>query len=105
LAHLLLLPSETESFGLVALEALSCQVPVIATRVGGLPELIKDGETGYLFPVGDVEGMSKAAVELLQDDDKRKMLGKKGREIAQSHYAKDKIVSMYEDYYREVLAQ
>jgi N-acetyl-alpha-D-glucosaminyl L-malate synthase BshA len=105
LAHLLLLPSETESFGLVALEALSCQVPVIATRVGGLPELIKDGETGYLFSVGDVEGMSKAALGLLQDDDKRKMLGKKGREIAQSHYAKDKIVSMYEDYYREVLAQ
>jgi N-acetyl-alpha-D-glucosaminyl L-malate synthase BshA len=105
LADLLLLPSETESFGLVALEALSCQVPVIATRVGGLPELIKDGETGYLFSVGDVEGMSKTALGLLQNEEKRKKMGKKGREIAQNRYAKDKIVSMYEDYYREVLAQ
>jgi N-acetyl-alpha-D-glucosaminyl L-malate synthase BshA len=105
LADILLLPSETESFGLVALEALSCQVPVIATRVGGLPELIKDGETGYLFSIGDVEGMSKVALELLQKDDKRKMMGKRGREIAQSHYTKGEIVSMYEDYYREVLAR
>jgi N-acetyl-alpha-D-glucosaminyl L-malate synthase BshA len=105
LADILLLPSETESFGLVALEALSCQVPVIATRVGGLPELIRDGESGYLFSIGDVEGMSRAALRLLQNDEKRKKMGKKGREIAQNHYAKDKIVSMYEDYYREVLAQ
>lgn len=104
-SDLFLLPSETESFGLVALEALSCQVPVIASRVGGLPELIEDKQTGYLFPVGDVEGMAQAAFELLQDDEKRKNMGKRGREIALKHYGKVQIVNMYEDYYREILAR
>jgi len=103
-ADILLLPSETESFGLVALEALSCQVPVIATRVGGIPEFIKDKETGYLFPLGDVEGMTQAALELLRDDSKREIMGKMGRKIALQRYGKDKVVNMYEDYYREILS-
>ena len=59
-ADLFLLPSETESFGLAALEALSCEVPVIATDVGGLPEVVRSGENGFLLPVGDVEAMSEA---------------------------------------------
>src|SRR5262249_9613510 len=66
-ARCFVLPSESESFGLAALEALSCGVPVVASHVGGLPELITDGETGFLRPVGDVEGMAQAALRLLGD--------------------------------------
>ena len=68
-ADLFLLPSESESFGLAALEAMACEVPVIATLAGGLPEVVVDGETGYLCPVGDVEGMAAAALRLLSDED------------------------------------
>ena len=67
LADLLLMPSELESFGLAALEAMACKVPSIATRVGGVPELIDDGETGLLFNVGDVAAMAQGAVALLTD--------------------------------------
>ena len=63
----MLMPSELESFGLAALEAMACGVPTIATSVGGVPELIEDGVTGCLFPVGDVEGMSQCAIDLLKD--------------------------------------
>jgi glycosyltransferase involved in cell wall biosynthesis len=67
-ADLFLLPSESESFGLAALEALACKVPVIATRAGGIPEVIADGECGLLYPVGDVEGMAEGAARLLADE-------------------------------------
>ena len=67
LADLMLMPSEMESFGLAALEAMACGVPAIATRVGGVPELIDDGVNGRLFPVGDVDGMAAAAIALLTD--------------------------------------
>jgi len=68
MADLMLLPSELESFGLAALEAMACEVPTIATNVGGLPEVIDDGKTGFLAPVGDVEAMSKFAIEILSDE-------------------------------------
>ena len=66
-ADLLLLPSDTESFGLVALEAMACQVPVIASSVGGLPEVVRDGRDGYLVSPGDVTTMASRAIELLTD--------------------------------------
>ena len=66
LADLFLMPSELESFGLAALEAMACKVPTIATSVGGVPELIDDGVTGLLFPVGDVEAMAAGALSLLR---------------------------------------
>ena len=66
----MVMPSELESFGLAALEAMACKVPSIATRVGGVPELIDDGVTGLLYPVGDVEEMAAGAVSLLKDRDR-----------------------------------
>ncbi len=67
LADLMVMPSSLESFGLAALEAMACKVPAIATRVGGVPELIEDGVTGLLFPVGDVDAMAAGAITLLKD--------------------------------------
>src|SRR5438876_5504798 len=78
-ADILLLPSEQESFGLAALEAMSCQVPVIASRVGGLPEVVDDGDTGFLSAVGDVDKMAADATRLLTDVELRRELGKRAR--------------------------
>src|SRR5262245_61116973 len=82
IADLLLLTSQSESFGLVALEAMACEVPVIATRVGGVPEVVEEGETGFLFPVGDVGAMADAAIRILNDPQTGNRMGKRGREIA-----------------------
>ncbi len=79
---LFMLPSESESFGMAALEALASEVPVIATRTGGLPELVIDGECGYLVPVGDVAALADRAIHLLQNDDLRHQMGRAGRERA-----------------------
>lgn len=103
-ADLFLLPSSQESFGLVALEAMSCGVPVIACRAGGLPELVVEGETGFLFDVGDVDGMAAAALQVLQSERERERLSKAARERAISIYPMAKIVDRYEAFYREVLA-
>ncbi|HTX42441.1 MAG TPA: N-acetyl-alpha-D-glucosaminyl L-malate synthase BshA [Acidobacteriaceae bacterium] len=102
LADLLLLPSELESFGLVALEAMACRVPTIATRVGGVPELIDDGVTGRLFPVGDVEAMAGAAVELLRDGELYRAMAEAGRKTAQARYCASKIVPLYERFYERI---
>jgi N-acetyl-alpha-D-glucosaminyl L-malate synthase BshA len=104
-ADLLLLPSLTESFGLAALEAMACQVPVIATRVGGLPEVIEEDGCGYLFGVGDVQGMAEKAVEILGDESLRERLGRRGREIAVSRFATEKIIPQYEALYRNVIGR
>ena len=103
-ADLLLLPSQSESFGLTALEAMACEVPVIATCVGGIPELVEDGACGYLFEIGDVDGMAQAAVRILDDESERERLGRKGREIAVSRFATEKIIPQYEDLYRRVIS-
>jgi N-acetyl-alpha-D-glucosaminyl L-malate synthase BshA len=103
-ADLFLLPSEQESFGLSALEAMSCGVPVIATRVGGLPELIEDGKTGFLFPVGDVEGMAQAALRLLRDPELRHAMARDARRIACEKYDQERVVDLYEELYRELIA-
>ncbi|MEO8504228.1 MAG: N-acetyl-alpha-D-glucosaminyl L-malate synthase BshA [Acidobacteriota bacterium] len=103
-ADLFLLPSETESFGLAALEAISCKVPVIASQAGGLPEVIVDGENGFLRPVGDVEGMAKAALSLLEDPERRRAFGEHGRAWTLAHFRQDAVVKRYRDLYESVLA-
>ncbi|HKP85700.1 MAG TPA: N-acetyl-alpha-D-glucosaminyl L-malate synthase BshA [Blastocatellia bacterium] len=103
LADLFLLPSQSESFGLSALEAMACEVPVIATRVGGVPEVVEEGGCGYLFEVGDVNGMAEAALKVLGDDEERERLVKRGREIAVSRFATDEIIPQYEALYRAVI--
>jgi N-acetyl-alpha-D-glucosaminyl L-malate synthase BshA len=102
-ADLLLLPSQSESFGLTALEAMACEVPVIATRVGGIPEVVEDDGCGYLFEIGDVNGMSSAAVRILANESERVRLGARGRAIAVSQFATDNIIPQYEDLYRSVI--
>lgn len=100
-----LLPSELESFGLAALEAQACELPVVATRVGGLPEVVSDGETGFLSDIGDVEQMSRDTLKLLQDEDLRQQFGKRGRELAIERYSTEKIIPMYISFYESVLAR
>jgi N-acetyl-alpha-D-glucosaminyl L-malate synthase BshA len=102
-ADLLLLPSQSESFGLAALEAMACGAPVIATDVGGLPEVVDHGVTGYLFPVGAVEEMADAAVELLKDGERHKRFSAAGRRTAVERFSASSVVPMYEAYYERVL--
>ena len=102
-ADLMLMPSELESFGLAALEAMACQVPTIATAVGGVPELIEDGLNGRLFPVGDIEGMAQTAIALLSDDAKRDAMAAAGRQTAQKKFCATRIIPQYEAYYERVL--
>lgn len=102
-ADVFLLPSETESFGLAALEAQACEVPVIASRVGGVPEVITDNETGYLSNVADVEKMSKDALRLLEDEKLRESFGKAGRESAVTRYSATEIIPQYIKFYEKVL--
>src|SRR5207245_3197079 len=102
-ADLMLMPSELESFGLAALEAMACKVPSIATRVGGVPELIDHGHSGMLADVGDVEKMSDYAIELLSDDKRLKAMGETARFEAQSRFCASKIIPLYEAFYRKVL--
>jgi L-malate glycosyltransferase len=101
-ADVFLLPSESESFGLAALEALSCEVPVIATDAGGLPELVVDGECGFLFPVGDVEAMAGAANLLLSDPQRRRAMGEAGRRRAVETFGQDAVVGRYRAIYERV---
>jgi L-malate glycosyltransferase len=102
-ADLLLLPSETESFGLAALEAMSCEVPVVATRVGGLPEVVGEGVSGHLLPVGDVDGMAAAAARILSDERLSAAMGAAGRRVAVEQYTTEAVIPQYVDYYGEVL--
>lgn len=102
-ADVLLLPSEQESFGLAALEAMACEVPVIASGVGGIPEVVTDGETGFLSEVGDVEKMAEDAARLLRDATMRREMGKRARESAVSRYRTDIVIPQYIEYYERVL--
>jgi N-acetyl-alpha-D-glucosaminyl L-malate synthase BshA len=103
-ADLFLLPSANESFGLAALEALACAVPVIATAVGGLPEVVDHGATGFLLPVGDVEGMAAAAIELLTDEARHAAFSREARRQAVERFDEDKIVARYREVYERTLA-
>jgi len=104
LADLMLMPSELESFGLAALEAMACKVPSIATRVGGVPELIDDGETGLLYPVGAVEEMAAGAVGLLKDRARLNAMREAGRKTAQKRFCSTLVVPQYVRYYEAVLS-
>ena len=103
LADLLLMPSELESFGLAALEAMACKVPSIATRVGGVPELIVDGETGLLYEVGDVDGMAAGALGLLRDRERLNAMREAGRRTAQKRFCASLVVPQYVSYYERIL--
>ena len=103
IADLMLLPSELESFGLAALEAMACEVPAIATRVGGIPEVIEHGRSGFLADVGDVDTMARYATELLSDAARLKTMAQTARFEAQSRFCSSKIIPQYEQFYREVI--
>jgi N-acetyl-alpha-D-glucosaminyl L-malate synthase BshA len=105
LADILLMPSELESFGLAALEAMACKVPTIATRVGGVPELIDDGVTGLLYPVGDVEAMASGALGLLGDGERLDAMREAGRKTARTRFCSSLVVPHYLRYYESVLAK
>lgn len=100
-ADLFLLPSATESFGLVALEAMSCGVPVVATRVGGVPEVVPDGEAGFLAAIGDVETMAEQGISILKDTEKWRRMSEAARQAAEA-FSTDRVVPLYESYYRTV---
>jgi N-acetyl-alpha-D-glucosaminyl L-malate synthase BshA len=99
-----LLPSATESFGLAALEAMAHRVPVIAARVGGLPEVVRHGVDGYLEPLGDVAAMATDALTLLRDCDLRKRMGESARNRALTTFEEGPVVDQYEAVYERVLA-
>lgn len=102
MADVLLLPSEHESFGLVALEAMSAQTPVVASKRGGLPELIEDGETGFLHEPEDIEGQSASVLRLLRDEALAKKMGERAREVAKERFCTDCILDSYLDMYHEI---
>ncbi|WP_263357988.1 N-acetyl-alpha-D-glucosaminyl L-malate synthase BshA [Acidicapsa ligni] len=103
LADLMLMPSEMESFGLAALEAMACQTPAIATRVGGVPELIDDGVNGLLFPVGDVEAMAEASIALLNDSERHQTMRNAARKTAQDRFCSTRILPRYVAFYESLL--
>jgi N-acetyl-alpha-D-glucosaminyl L-malate synthase BshA len=103
IADVLLLPSEIESFGLVALEAMACEVPVVATRIGGIPEVVEHGEDGFLVDLGDVAAMAEASIRLAKDPELRAEMGKSAREHAVRDFCSTKIVRHYEHLYLETI--
>lgn len=105
IADIFLAPSENESFGLAALEAMSCGVPVIGSDVGGHPELIEHGKTGFLASVGDVRTMADWAIKLLSDEDFRIEIGRNARNSVLEKFSQDKVVDLYEEYYEQILSQ
>ncbi|MDD5541711.1 MAG: N-acetyl-alpha-D-glucosaminyl L-malate synthase BshA [Acidobacteriia bacterium] len=105
ISDLLLLPSDDESFGLVALEAMACEVPVIASKVGGLPEVVRDGVDGYLIPPRNVAEMSQRAIEILSDPKLQELLGKHGRERAEANFCTSIVIPKYLEYYDRIIAQ
>ena len=105
LADVMLMPSELESFGLAALEAMACSVPAIATRVGGVPELIEDAVDGLLFAVGDTTSMGEAAIALLKDEARLQMMAVAARRTARERFCSSKIIPQYEAYYERVIAR
>lgn len=105
LADLLLLPSAKESFGMVAIEAMACGVPVISSDVGGLPEVIEHGKTGFLAPIGDVESMAEQALLLLQRPVLYELFSLRGIEQVKRKFTMESIVDQYEALYKQVLAR
>ncbi len=103
ISDLFLLPSEKENFSLSALEAMSCGVPVIATQVGGMAEMIDSGKDGYLFDVGDIDGMAEAGIKLLDDKDSYKKISSAAQKKAKEGFSPEIIVPQYEKLYESVI--
>jgi N-acetyl-alpha-D-glucosaminyl L-malate synthase BshA len=102
-ADLFLLPSQLESFGLAALEAMACEVPVIATKVGGVPEVVEHGTDGYLVEPGEVKEAARYAIEILSRADRGREMGQQARLDAKKKYCANDVIPLYEAYYRRVL--
>ena len=102
-ADLFLLPSELESFGLAALEAMACEVPVIATNAGGVPEVVEHGVDGYLVEPGDVTSAAQYAIEILSRADRGREMGKLARANAKKKFCANDVIPLYERYYERVL--
>jgi len=103
ISDVLLMPSELESFGLAALEAMASEVVPISTNVGGVPEVVEHGKSGFLADVGDVETMARNAVDILKDEGRLRAMGKQCREAARARFCTTRIIPQYEDFYRRVL--
>jgi N-acetyl-alpha-D-glucosaminyl L-malate synthase BshA len=103
IADLLLVPSEMESFGLAALEGMACEVPAIATSVGGVPEVVDHERSGYLAQVGDVDTMARYAIDILSDEKRLREMGKVARWEAQTRFCSTRIIPEYEKFYERVL--
>lgn len=103
LGDIFLMPSQTESFGLAALEAMACGLPCISSNAGGLPELNIHGETGYLAPVGDVEQMSSQVLQILSNPSLKEALSQQARKRALENFHADSIIPQYTQLYEEVL--
>ncbi len=105
IADVFLMPSGSETFGLAALEAMACGVPIVASNIGGLPELVVDGETGFLCPLGDLDAFTDRTWRILTDDDLWTRMSRAARRRAVEHFDTERIVPRYEAYYEQVLAQ
>jgi L-malate glycosyltransferase len=103
-ADLFLLPSDMESFGLAALEAMACEVPVVATNVGGIPEVVEHGVDGYLFTPREVEIAARYALEILSRADRGREMGQRARVNAKKKYCANDVIPLYEAYYKQVIA-
>ena len=102
-SDIFLIPSQSESFGLAALEAMACGLPVISSNIGGLPELIRHNETGFIAGIGDVERMAKYVIDLFTNQRKYDLFSSNARERAENVFNKSKIVPLYEEHYNKVL--
>jgi len=102
-SDIFLIPSQSESFGLAALEAMACGLPVVSSSVGGLPELVRHNETGYIAEIGDIDRMAKYTIELLSNKKKYDLFAKNARDRAVNIFDKSKIVPLYENYYKKIL--
>ncbi|MFC1556323.1 glycosyltransferase, partial [candidate division KSB1 bacterium] len=103
ISDLLICPSETESFGMSILEAISCGIPVIASNVGGIPEIISDGKEGFLLELNDLQGFTDAGLEILKNPVLYKKMSETGREKARMYFDTDIIIPKYEQYYLQLL--
>ena len=104
-ADIMLLPSELESFGLAALEAMACGVPAVCSRVGGIPEVMRDGVEGYLVEPGNVEVMAERTLRILTEPGRREEMGRAARRRASDKFCSTKIIPLYEELYRRVVEE
>ncbi len=104
-SDIFLIPSQSESFGLAALEAMACGLPVISSSVGGLPELVRHNETGYIAEIGDIDRMAKYTIDLLTNERKYKLFSKNARERTVSLFDKKIVIPQYEEYYKKFLSK